>query len=83
MRTTIALDDDVLALVAAEQRRTGETKGQVVGRLIRRGVGEARSGPTLPLIAGTLHLDVSDVSTVLLDLDEGDQRRRPEPGSAP
>jgi hypothetical protein len=85
MRTTVDLDDDVLAIVAAEQRRTGESRGQVIGRLIRRGTGDA-SAPAvpLPLVDGPLLVDVTDVSSLVEELWEADaEPTRDAPGAGP
>jgi len=74
MRTTITLDDDVVALIESERARTGETFRSAVNRLLRRG---ARPGPaaavSLPELPGGPILDISDVSAVLAALD--DERR--------
>jgi hypothetical protein len=75
MRTTIALDDDVVALIERERERTGETFRATVNRLLRRGArpgGAGRSEP-LPKHPGRPLLDISDVSAVLAALD--DERR--------
>ncbi|MGF1647623.1 MAG: hypothetical protein ACFCVF_11990 [Kineosporiaceae bacterium] len=70
MRTTLNLDDDVMALLEHERRRTGETLGQVAGRFIRRGaLAPPRHSVTLPTLPGHLQVDVSDVSAVLAELD--------------
>jgi hypothetical protein len=75
MRTTITLDDDVVALIEVERTRTGETFRAAVNRLLRRG---ARPDPEheaapLPLVPGRPLLDVTDVSALLAALD--DERR--------
>jgi hypothetical protein len=75
MRTTLTLDDDVVALIESEQARTGESFRAAVNRLLRRG---ARAGPPptplpLPELPGRPLLDVSDVSALLAALD--DERR--------
>jgi hypothetical protein len=75
MRTTITLDDDVVALIESERLRTGESFRSVVNRLLRRG-GHALpppKRPRLPRHPGKPLLDVSDVSAVLAALD--DERR--------
>jgi hypothetical protein len=38
VRTTLTIDDDVVALVRKEMRRTGEPLKQVVNRAIRHGL---------------------------------------------
>jgi hypothetical protein len=75
MRTTITLDEDVIALIESERARTGESFRAAVNRLIRRG-GRAvppLPSPALPQLPGRPILDVSDVSEVLAALD--DERR--------
>lgn len=78
MRTTITLDDDVVAFVESERARTGESFREAVNRLLRRG---ARPGPPsmrrpLPELPGKPVLDVSDVSAVLASLDDERRARR-------
>lgn len=68
MRTTIALDPDVRAIIENE-RRPGETMRQTINRLIRSNYRWAEPGPELPLVPGTLQTDISDVSEVLARLD--------------
>ena len=78
MRTTITLDDDVVALIASERQRTGESFREAVNRLLRRSV-RARSGvraPALPTLTGAPVLDVSDVSALLTALDEERRAQR-------
>jgi hypothetical protein len=75
MRTTITLDEDVVALIESERARTGETFRSAVNRLLRR---SARAipppaHPALPELPGRPILDVSDVSALLAALD--DERR--------
>jgi hypothetical protein len=75
MRTTITLDDDVVALVEAERRRTGDSFRSTVNRLLRRGArrdttAEPKPFPTFP---GRPLLDITDVSAVIAALD--DERR--------
>lgn len=81
MRTTVTLDDDVAALIASEQARTGESFRMAINRLLRRG---GRSTPLstpqpLPVLPGRPRLDVSDVSALLATLDD---ERRAERGLA-
>ena len=75
MRTTLTLDDDVAALIRSERGRTGESIRDTVNRLIRNGVRPDRPGetPPLPALEGAPVLDVSDVSALLVALD--DERR--------
>ena len=73
MRTTITLDDDVMALIESE--RSGESFRSVVNRLLRRGARAGRAPSPLPLpeLPGRPILDVSDVSALVATLD--DERR--------
>ena len=75
MRTTLTLDDDVVALIESERASTGESFRVAVNRLLRRGarLGPPPSPPPLPQLPGKPILDVSDVSAVLAALD--DERR--------
>ena len=78
MRTTLTLDDDVVALVESERARTGESFRSVVNRLLRKaGRGPGPSPPVaLPELPGRPVLDVRDVSVVLAALDEGRRAER-------
>jgi hypothetical protein len=75
MRTTITLDEDVVALVETERARTGESFKHAVNRLLRRGgrVEPPREAVALPTLPGRPLLDVTDVSALLAALD--DERR--------
>jgi len=75
MRTTITLDDDVVALIENERARTGESFRDAVNRLLRRGTRSASPAKPVPLprLPGRPALDVTDVSAVLAALD--DERR--------
>lgn len=75
MRTTVTLDDDVVALIDSERGRTGESFRTAVNRLLRRGArgGPPGDAPPLPQLPGRPILDVSDVSALLAALD--DERR--------
>lgn len=75
MRTTITLDDDVVALIESERARTGDSFRETVNRLLRRSVRSASQTPPPPLpeLPGRPLLDVSDVSALLAVLD--DERR--------
>ena len=78
MRTTITLDDDVVALISSERERTGESFREAVNRLLRRSV-RARRGaraPALPTLSGAPVLDVSDASALLAALDEERRAQR-------
>ncbi|MGF1662267.1 MAG: hypothetical protein ACFCVG_07305 [Kineosporiaceae bacterium] len=71
MRTTLNLDDDVMAILEHERRRTGQTLGQVAGLFIRRGaLAPPRHSVTLPTLPGGPIIDISDVSAVLAELDD-------------
>jgi hypothetical protein len=75
MRTTITLDDDVVALIESERARTGESFRSAVNRLLRRSARGVAPPvpPTLPELPGRPLVDVSDVSELLAILD--DERR--------
>jgi hypothetical protein len=75
MRTTVTLDDDVLALIEGERARTGESFRAAINRLLRRAArSETAQSPTpLLILPGRPVLDVSDVSALLALLD--DERR--------
>lgn len=75
MRTTITLDDDVVALIESERARTGESFRATVNRLLRRSarVGRPPAPPRLPELPGRPVIDVSDASALLAALD--DERR--------
>jgi hypothetical protein len=75
MRTTVTLDDDVVALIESERARTGESFRAAINRLLRRSARPAppRVPPPLPELPGRPMLDLSDVSAVLAALD--DERR--------
>jgi hypothetical protein len=75
VRTTITLDDDVVALVEGERERTGESFKQAVNRLLRKaGRAESRGKPpALPVLPGRPLVDITDASAVLAELD--DERR--------
>lgn len=81
MRTTITLDDDVVAVIESERARTGESFRQAVNRLLRRSARPQvpRAAPALPLLPGRPLVDLSDVSAVLAALDDG---RRADRGVA-
>jgi|GEM_PF-2519058 len=80
MRTTITLDEDVVALIESERARTGESFRVTVNRLLRRsgrgGAGRAPTPPALPELPGSPMLDVSDVSAVLAALDDDRRAQR-------
>jgi hypothetical protein len=78
MRTTITLDDDVVALVENERARTGESFREAVNRLLRRGARAAapRTAVELPRRPGLPLLDVADVSAVLSALDDARRAER-------
>lgn len=44
MRTTLAIDDDVLALARHEARSRGESVGAVISGLVRKGLARPPSG---------------------------------------
>lgn len=78
MRTTITLDDDVVALIEDERSRTGESFRHVVNRLLRRSAHRhiTVKPPDLPVFPGQPLIDVTDTSAVLAQLDEDRRNRR-------
>jgi hypothetical protein len=81
MRTTITLDDDVVALIEHERERTGESFRIVVNRLLRRSARRQprEQAPPLPTLPGRPLLDVTDVSSLLATLDEERRAQRSLP----
>jgi hypothetical protein len=78
VRTTITLDDDVVALIESERARTGETFRAAVNRLLRRGARTLppSAPPRLPTLRGRPILELSDVSALLAALDEDRRAQR-------
>lgn len=78
MRTTLTLDDDVVALIDDERRRTGESFRTTVNRLLRRGSQRRPPArpPPLPIHPGRPQIDIRDVSVVLATLDEERRAQR-------
>lgn len=73
MRTTLTLDDDVVALIQRERLRTGETTRQATNRLLRQGLQRAGGTPPvveLPLLSGRPRVDITDTSAVLAAEDD-------------
>ena len=78
MRTTLNLDDDVAARLAAESRKRGESLSRTANEFLRAGMRESQSAapasvyepPTLD--SGRPRLDVTDVAAALESLDRGD-----------
>lgn len=62
MRTTVTLDEDVVAIIERERRLSGETTRQAINRLIRTSSRRAGPGPELPKLPGRLEIDISNVS---------------------
>jgi hypothetical protein len=82
MRTTVTLDDDVVAIIEGEQRRTGESFRTTVNKLVRCGAAAVRPGfseARLPELPGRPILDISDVSAVLAALDDDRRAQRDLP----
>ena len=71
MRTTVTLDPDVAAIVAAERLLTGESFKEAINRLLRRAArGSNHSTSGLPTLPGRPTVDLTDVSAVLAALDD-------------
>jgi hypothetical protein len=81
MRTTVTLDDDVVALIEDERRRTGESFHAAVNRLLRHGAPPApwQEAAPLPRHPGRPLLDVTDVSRLLAVLDDDRRMERDLP----
>lgn len=75
MRTTLTLDDDVVALVEGERRRTGESMRQVVngssGKPLVVSVMSAMRS-SCPRSRGKPRVDQSDTSALISELDDAD-----------
>jgi hypothetical protein len=74
MRTTLNLDEDVAARLAAESRKTGESLSRTANELLRAGI-RASQGPAPGAYeppafdSGRPRLDVTDVAVALELLD--------------
>ncbi len=81
MRTTLNLDDDVVAETTAQAARQGRSLSRVVNDLVRAGLQAINERPRLAPYApptfdtGRPRLDVTDVAGVLAVLDEAPVRR--------
>jgi plasmid stability protein len=75
MRTTLNLDDDVAAQLAAEARRRGSSQSRAANDLIRAGLRALREPATASVYepptfdTGRVLLDVTDVAAALEVLD--------------
>jgi hypothetical protein len=69
MLTEIVLYPDVEVIIEQE-RQPGETTGQVINRLIRASGHRFRTRPELPLLPGTLQVDIADTSETLARLED-------------
>ncbi len=78
MRTTLNLDDDVAASLAAESRKRGESLSRTANAFLRAGMRAAhatdRGGSYEPPVfdSGRPRLDVTDVAAALESLDRAD-----------
>ena len=78
MRTTLNLDDDVAARLAAESRRRGESLSRTANTLLRAGMRASQAGERIaayepPVFdSGRPRLDVTDVAAALESLDRAD-----------
>jgi hypothetical protein len=78
MRTTLNLDDDVAARLAAESRKRGDSLSRTANELLRAGMrashaadrGSNYEPPTFD--SGRPRLDVTDVAAALESLDRAD-----------
>jgi hypothetical protein len=75
MRTTLNLDDDVAAHLAAESRARGASLSRMANEYLRAGMRASREAPALSAYApptfdtGRPLLDVTDVAAALDSLD--------------
>ncbi len=73
MRTTVTIDDDVLAVARALAERKGSSLGSALSELARRGfrsnaiVGEGGDGTTFPVVADAEPITSEDVYRSLDD----------------
>lgn len=78
MRTTLNLDDDVAAQLAAESRKRGESLSRTANEYLRAGLRSSREPavqtPYRPPVfdSGRPLLDVTDVASALDALDRAD-----------
>jgi hypothetical protein len=78
MRTTLNLDDDVAARLAAESRKRGDSLSRTANELLRAGMhashaADRRSNYEPPTFdSGRPRLDVTDVAAALESLDRAD-----------
>ena len=78
MRTTLNLDDDVAAQLAAESRKRGESLSRTANEYLRAGLRSSRevagSPPYVPPVfdSGRPLLDVADVAGALEALDRAE-----------
>lgn len=79
MRTTLSLDDDVLAAVEDLQRKRRLGLSEAVNQLIRSGLVESAATPSRPYRHRTadvgIKVDVANVAEVLDLLDESGSHR--------
>jgi len=78
MRTTLNLDDDVAAQLAAESRKRGESLSRTANEYLRAGLRSSRElaspAPYVPPVfdSGRPLLDVTDVAGALEALDRAE-----------
>jgi hypothetical protein len=78
MRTTLNLDDDVAAQLAAESRKRGESLSRTANEYLRAGLRSSRESasrpPYVPPVfdSGRPLLDVTDVAAALDALDRAE-----------
>jgi hypothetical protein len=78
MRTTLNLDDDVAAQLAADARKRGESLSRTANEYLRAGLRSSReaapSSPYVPPVfdSGRPLLDVTDVAGALEALDRAE-----------
>jgi hypothetical protein len=78
MRTTLNLDDDVAARLAAESRKRGESLSRTANELLRVGMRAFETGDRIDAYeppafeSGRPRLDVTDLAAALESLDDAD-----------
>lgn len=77
MRTTLTLDDDVASLLNKEVRKSGQPFKQVVNRLLRLGLTQARQPARKPFVVKPMKLGLPHFEKVeeLLEYLEGPDHR--------
>ena len=71
MRTTVSLDEDVVALIESERQSRGESFRVAINRMLRASAQRGSDmSPPLPLLSGTPRIDITDVSAALAEIED-------------